>query len=243
MSKITFQNRIHQFQFSYDDVMVSQNELIHSVGYSDENFPHHLSEFVDRSLEVTRDHAHPRGGFVLLADKKISVRPDHLYIDGVCFKSGRIITRHFRNVEFFAVLLATIGSESENISKQAMSENDLLAGYFVDAASTCVVENTADAVERELQSTIEAEGLRATNRYSPGYCGWNVEDQHKLFSFFPTEFCGVVLNESAMMIPMKSVSALIGIGEKVQKEEYECEICDAEFCYRRDREKRRQPVI
>ncbi|MCK7538940.1 MAG: hypothetical protein MZV63_52410 [Marinilabiliales bacterium] len=45
-----------------------------------------------------------------------------------------------------------------------------------------------------------------TNRFSPGYCGWDVAEQHKLFSFFKDNFCGITLTESALMNPVKSVS-------------------------------------
>ena len=76
---------------------------------------------------------------------------------------------------------------------------------------------------------------KTTNRYSPGYCGWNVSDQQKLFALLPKNFCGVSLNENSMMLPVKSISAVIGIGKTVEKKDYQCSICDVEFCYKRDR--------
>ncbi len=238
-NKMPFQSKILQFRFTSEEVMVSHKELIRSIGYSEKTFPSHLNEYVHQGLETAGRHAQPMGGFVLLEEKKIVVEPDRLHINGLSLKSGRIITKHFRKVETLAVLLATIGNEPEIISKQMMHEGDLLKGYFVDAAASSIVEKTADAIEEKLQRMVGKEGLRTSNRYSPGYCGWNVEDQHKLFSFFPKGFCGVILNKSAMMIPMKSVSALTGIGANVQKEEYECEICDAKFCCRKNWLKRR----
>jgi hypothetical protein len=75
--------------------------------------------------------------------------------------------------------------------------------------------------------------MKITNRYSPGYCGWDVSDQHKLFSLLPNNFCGIKLTENALMIPIKSVSAVIGIGKNVERKDYQCSICEIEFCYKR----------
>jgi hypothetical protein len=72
-----------------------------------------------------------------------------------------------------------------------------------------------------------------TNRFSPGYCGWNVKDQFTLFSFFPEKFCGIELTDSALMVPVKSVSGIIGLGENVQKKAYPCDVCTMQNCYRR----------
>jgi hypothetical protein len=37
------------------------------------------------------------------------------------------------------------------------------------------------------------------------------------------------------MIPIKSVSAIVGLGNDVIKEDYNCELCDIDFCYKRDK--------
>ena len=77
--------------------------------------------------------------------------------------------------------------------------------------------------------------LTLTNRYSPGYCNWDVSEQYKLFSFFPKEFCGIKLSDSALMQPIKSVSGIIGAGRQVQKREYRCGICSQKNCIMRNR--------
>jgi hypothetical protein len=81
--------------------------------------------------------------------------------------------------------------------------------------------------------------MKITNRYSPGYCDWNVGEQHKLFSFFPDNYCGIRLTPSALMDPVKSVSGIIGIGENVKRNDYTCRVCDMKDCiYRRSREEK-----
>ena len=101
-----------------------------------------------------------------------------------------------------------------------------------------VTESAADIVESEVNKEANENGLKCTNRYSPGYCGWNVFEQHKFFSFLPDKFCGIELSESALMTPVKSVSAVIGIGKNCEKKEYQCSLCSLENCYKRNRQEK-----
>ena len=111
-----------------------------------------------------------------------------------------------------------------------MKEGDLLRGYVYDVIGSEVVEGAADRIQEVLKRTEGAKGKNISNRFSPGYCGWDVADQHKLFSFFKDNFCGITLTESALMNPIKSVSGLIGIGRDVKYSPYQCHLCDSKNC-------------
>ncbi len=50
--------------------------------------------------------------------------------------------------------------------------------------------------------------------YSPGYCGWDISGQRKLFEFLKPETVGISLGESCLMQPLKSVSGVFIIGPK-----------------------------
>lgn len=118
-------------------------------------------------------------------------------------------------------------------SQDLMGRQDHLQAYFVDALGSELVEKAADWVEERVIAWGLNRGRGTTNRYSPGYCGWSVSEQHKLFSLLPPDFCGISLTESALMQPEKSVSGVIGIGGAVRKEAYGCKICAMEDCFRR----------
>ncbi len=119
-----------------------------------------------------------------------------------------------------------------------MKEGDLLTGYIYDVIGSEIVESAADLMQNELEKTVISSGKKITNRYSPGYCGWDVTEQHKLFELVPSNFCGIRLTESALMDPIKSVSGIIGIGENVRFNPYTCNLCDNKNCiYGNAREK------
>jgi len=90
-----------------------------------------------------------------------------------------------------------------------------------------------DKIQEQLKAFMELQGLKITNRYSPGYCGWDIKEQANLFGLLPEKFCGIRLSDSMLMKPIKSVSGIIGIGRDVNYDQYTCSYCrDVNCLYR-----------
>ncbi|HSL89834.1 MAG TPA: vitamin B12 dependent-methionine synthase activation domain-containing protein [Ignavibacteriaceae bacterium] len=225
--------RILELRINSKDVNISKSELAFSLGYSDQNIPEQVDEVIDQSMELIHQNVMPSGGFVILRDKNIIFDNHTIVIDDICLLSEKIISKYLKYADTIAILVATIGNSLEKIVKQQMDQNEFLSGYVIDKAASELVEKTAQLVEDKLFEITAEINLSITNRYSPGYCGWSVSDQHKLFSLLPEGFCGINLTESSLMIPIKSVSAIIGIGGKVRKEDYACKLCEIDFCYKK----------
>ncbi len=159
---------------------------------------------------------------------------DALVIDGKRFSIGRIIAGQLRRSQAYALFVATAGAEFEKWQRSLNARGDMLKTYIADCIGSVIAERCADAMEDALRKEIEPAGWHITNRYSPGYCGWNVSEQQSLFSIFPDDKpCGVTLTDSSMMIPIKSVSGIIGLGAEVRRREYTCGICSFASCFRR----------
>jgi hypothetical protein len=235
MKSTDLDQQIYEFNFNAQDIIPSKKDILTWLNYDIRNYPAFLDDAIKNSIEIIAQSAQPIGGFVIISSDKVTFRSNGILINGVQLESEKIISRYFKQAQSIAIMLSTIGDKPESISKQLINQGDTLAGYIIDSAASLAVERTADLVERKLNETVNSDGFKATNRYSPGYCGWNVSDQHKLFSFLPENFCGVKLNESALMIPIKSVSAIVGLGNDVIKEDYNCDLCDIDFCYKRDK--------
>jgi cobalamin-dependent methionine synthase I len=124
-----------------------------------------------------------------------------------------------------------------------MKDRDFLKGYIFDIVGTEIVEAAADLMQGDLEKNMRDSGKKITNRYSPGYCGWDVTEQHKLFQLMPENYCGIKLTPSALMDPIKSISGIIGIGENVKNNPYTCRLCNQNDCvYRGIRERMKQKV-
>lgn len=162
---------------------------------------------------------------------------------------GPIITRQIRRSQAYALFVCTSGTEFATLQQQLKTRGDMVKTFIADAMGSVIAEKTADGMEAALRAELAtahagrgcatAGGITVwhhTNRFSPGYCGWHVSEQHKLFALMPAaEPCGVRLTPSALMLPIKSVSGIIGLGPDVRHMEYTCGLCDYKQCYKRRR--------
>lgn len=156
-----------------------------------------------------------------------------LNVGSQSFSIGKVITRQLKKSEGFVFFVATAGQEFEDWQHTPAIKNDMLKCFIADSIGSLIAEKTADAMEVYLEKEL-ADDIHHTNRFSPGYCGWHVSEQKKLFSLFPDKNpCGITLTDSSLMLPIKSVSGVIGIGKEVRKLDYSCRLCSSENCFRR----------
>lgn len=159
------------------------------------------------------------------------------------FNPGSIITARLNHSEALCFFVATAGERFEQYQQQLMRNGDMVRVYIANEIGSMIAESAADCMEEALQEQLTPKGLHRTNRYSPGYCGWDVCEQTLLFSLFPhgqkdapsalPTPCGIELSESCLMHPIKSVSGVIGIGHEVKRMQYTCDLCRMPTCYKR----------
>ena len=149
------------------------------------------------------------------------------------FNMGGIIERQLRGSEAYACFVCTAGMEFEDWQQRLKKEDDMVCLFIADALGSVIAEKCADRMEEHLQRSIDKLGWHHTNRFSPGYCGWHVSEQQLLFPLFEGKTCGVRLTDSSLMVPIKSVSGLIGLGKEVRRLDYTCGLCDFKQCYKR----------
>ncbi|HLN20646.1 MAG TPA: vitamin B12 dependent-methionine synthase activation domain-containing protein [Bacteroidales bacterium] len=231
------ENVSRKIRFSFNDLGLTTADIEKIIGSKDTDGHEYMLSMVENVFREAAQIADIRAEYHIFSNIAIDEEERSIYIGDVRFNIGKIIFPHLKKSDFFTLFLCTAGAETGRRSASAMKNNDLLTGYLYDVIGTEIAEKTADLLQAELLDEAVKNGLKITNRYSPGYCGWNVEEQHKLFSFFPYNFCGIDLTPSALMNPVKSVSGIIGIGKEVRKSSYSCRICDMDSCiYRNTRQ-------
>ena len=200
------------------------------MGYSPGTAPESVTDLIVEVSEELSPLGDVRAEYRIF--KNVSFYPGDktIEVEGVVFAVKPIIFRQIKDAEEVALFICTAGPEVGFRSRTSMKDGDLLRGYVYDVIGSEVVENAADRMQEKLRLALAGEGLNITNRFSPGYCGWDVAEQHKLFSFFPDNYCGITLTESALMNPVKSVSGLVGIGREVRYAPYQCHLCEDKNC-------------
>lgn len=222
------------FQFDFKDLKLTVSQIEKVLGYTDKKSEAHFSELIGKALKEAEEVCTIKAEYRIFDDVIFNEINKTVSINSLSFDIKKIVYGQLKKSESAAIFLCTAGDEIGKMSRKAMKSGDLLDGYIYDVVGSEIVEAAADLMQAELEKTMASEGRKITNRFSPGYCGWNVSEQHKLFQILPGTYCGIRLTASALMDPEKSVSGMIGIGKNVRHLPYTCSICDMKDCiYRR----------
>lgn len=129
------------------------------------------------------------------------------------------------------IFAATIGLEIDrHIAKyQRFSPTKAL---LMQAYGAERVETLCDAFCKEIEEKAAKEGLLCTARFSPGYGDLPLDKQRDFFRLLDcNRQIGISLNESLLMTPSKSVTAIFGLGTCLgEKKEHKCENCEKTNC-------------
>ena len=231
---ILYENEIEKDVFevkiNLGDIKVDKNEIELSLGYPDGLMPEQFHDIVDEIVEQLPNNCNLKAGYRIIDVNKPTDISDGLIIGDVFFRTDKIVTGKLKKSEKAAIFVCTIGPAMETWSKQLMKAGDPSTSYFVDTVASVTAEATANLLHDHIGNKMRTLGMNFTNRYSPGYCNWSVSEQHLLFSLLPQNFCGIMLTDSALMIPIKSVSGIIGVGKDVRWQNYLCDSCGVKDC-------------
>jgi len=205
---------------SFEELGITAADVYEQMGYHDAQPDKATQQETAMILKEVSQWLRPQFSYFV-----VNKQPD--------FEMGNIILRQLRGSEAFALFICTSGLEFETYQHRLKEQSDMVRVFIADALGSVIAEKCADQMEKALQESIDKLGWKHTNRFSPGYCGWHVSQQQLLFPLFQGHTCGVKLTDSSLMIPIKSVSGIIGLGEKVRKLEYTCGLCDFKQCYKR----------
>ena len=195
----------------------------------------YTGEVIVKIISECRECMSPQGSFIQLKALKTDTS-EQISIEDSSFQTGRTIKKMLAGSETYVFLIATAGPGPETMARELLAKGEFLEGYIADLVASALVESVANQVQDHIRQLAGQEGLKITNRYSPGYCKWDVSEQQKLFKLFPENCCGITLSDSSLMSPIKSVSAVLGMGSSVTYQDYTCEICSMKEClYRKTR--------
>ena len=220
----------------FDDVAlrIERDEVLRFQGYKpglDQPTPE-VDALFEEALRLGTALAEPRAVFrAYPARTEESVA----HVDGRPFAIPQI-GRLWGPIERAGIALCTIGDALERRVAELFDARELPLAVMLDSVGSAAVESLAEHVNDRLCQRALAEGVRATNRISPGYAGWDVEDQRALFALCPGDPVGIALNAACFMTPVKSISLMVGIGPEARVDHYftQCRRCWLRDCdYRR----------
>jgi len=135
-----------------------------------------------------------------------------------------VVCQGLLRTESVAAIVATVGDEF----MEHASKSDSARRMIVDGLGTAAITALEDAILRDARTSAHQMGRRITDPLYPGMKGWELAPgQQEIFGLVDARAAGVSLNPSYMMIPVKSVSFLLGIGLGEPERATACERCEA----------------
>lgn len=145
-------------------------------------------------------------------------KEDELNICNLQIKSCSLY-RNLSGCEKVVLLGATIGSEIDR-KLRIYEFTDIARAVVFQACAAAFLEEYCDSVQRQIAEELEKEGLYVRPRFSPGYGDFSIYHQKDLLQMLDTpKKIGLTMTESYMLIPTKSVTALIGLSKTKERNE------------------------
>ena len=142
-----------------------------------------------------------------------------------------------------ALFAVTLGEGVCREIEERFRSNDLALGSMLDSVASASADRLSERLRDRYGDHLQQTGL-ATEKsgvlcYSPGYCGWHISGQKKLFEVLRPERIGITLRESFLMQPLKSVSGVV-IAAPARVHDFEasypfCSRCETRGCRERVR--------
>ncbi|MFI3278750.1 MAG: vitamin B12 dependent-methionine synthase activation domain-containing protein [Rikenellaceae bacterium] len=216
-------------EVTLSELTISRSEIYRTMGYGEVTPEAEICEMVEALLGEAATITRPRCCFKMVDE--CTIHREAVEFEGYGFQLGKTIAGLLRRSESLVFFIATAGEEYQKWHDEVTNEGDALKLFIVDSLGSVIAESAGDYMESCLEKQIT--GLKHTNRFSPGYCDWDIREQRKLFSLLSDNTCGVDLNDVCLMHPIKSISGVIGVGENVLTKKYGCSICKRTDCYLR----------
>lgn len=203
---------------------IGRGEVLRYLGHRGQPIDQALDKLIDQEIDHCLKAARPRTVYRVL-----DIRRDR---DGVprlpeanLELPGSSIRRHLDGAGRCTLLAATLGAGVDT-EIRILQQTDMTRSLVLDAAATVCIEAVCDDLQREIEAAAGAQGLFAGKRYSPGYGDLPLTVQPRLTQALDAaRKIGLTCTDSMILLPRKSVTALIGLFDRPPAAGPGCDSC------------------
>lgn len=178
---------------------------------------------VEEGFKYLEQIATPR---VIYQEIDVELEEDRVLLGGTSYSIlSKDLTRLFARSNKVILMAATLGiAVDQNIHlKQKM---DMLDAMILDACASVMIDKVCDEAEANIIENLK-ENEFLTMRFSPGYGDVPLETSSDIIDILQaTKKIGLALTGSCMLVPSKSVTALIGISNQKENRQKSCGLCN-----------------
>ncbi len=201
--------------------MINKNEVLRYAGVKEST--EEIMALLDECIKEAESFIKPK-----LCYNEFEVK----LTDCIEFPFGKVwsenLLKNLNGCKKVIIFAATLGAQYDRLLLKYSKVSPAKAVLF-EAIGTAEIERVCDEFCCKVNHFTKP-------RFSPGYGDLPLEFQKEIFKVLDCpKKIGLTLNESLLMSPSKSVTAIVGITNKECDEKQGCEICENKNClFRRE---------
>lgn len=218
------------------EVTIDKKQICRRLGYWNSDEPRaSISASIEETIEEANRLIEPSCTYQIMDVQHIR-RPKVTLVNGSKMTvTSDVLSWVLYPCEQAAIFVCSIGSRVEEQVSKLTDEGLMVKAMILDSVGSEAVEQLANRFQEEVQLLANRAEAEITNRYSPGYCDWDIEQQKLVFNNLDAGHAGVSLSKDCLMTPQKSISGIIGIGwgERRRLRASPCRFCTNQDCKNR----------
>jgi len=196
--------------FDAMDVIPDRADVFDHQKIPDEaEIPEHIERLLEEAEALFIQHAHPAGILSELEPKDFK----EIFEGEGKNAEDAVVASIYPQADHLALFAATMGHEVSTQIEVLFAQNEFALGSMLDSVASQAADRTSTMLEKAFLDELRSREGNAEDRvvlgYSPGYCGWHITGQKKLFDHLGPEEIDIALNDSCLMTPLKSVSGVL----------------------------------
>ncbi len=204
----------------------NEREILRYLGHRGQEIPENVEKLIKECERELEQMASPRA---MWKEYPLSIH-DHVLDMGFLQTKSKSLERNLRDCERVILFAATLGSRVD-VLLHRYNMIQMSKAVVMQAASVAMLETFCDEKNQELKSSYEAKGWYLRPRFSPGYGDFPLECQREIAPALEMgKRIGINLTDTLLMMPSKSVTAVIGASRLPRN----CTVQGCEVCAKRD---------
>lgn len=210
-------------------MIIDKSEVLRYLGYTNQTIDLNIENLLNECiLEIN----------TLISKKYVynifDMEKDNISVvlkNTILTMESKDIANHLAQSDKCVLMAATLGLDVD-MRIAYYSKTDVTKGLIMDACASAAIETICDEVQEIIRKEACDHGYHITSRFSPGYGDLPIHLQKSIIQVlkaYPT--IGLTATEDYIMLPRKSVTAIIGWQkENVKSKVNKCKLCNKQNC-------------
>jgi len=215
------------------EIAIKEKEVLHYLGYRGSAADERVSSIIAELIAFFSENITPKSVYGVW-DCKID--SSAVTLGGVTINSKNLCD-HLANCDSVVLLAATLGTQADALVRQ-FNVQDMEKAVIGQAVCAAMIEAYCDSLSEKIMSELSQKnefcGLHPTTRFSPGYGDFDIVHQKDILNMLNCSRIGLTLTEGYMLVPTKSVTAVIGFSKEKKHAAKKCEFCADTQCKLRE---------